>query len=112
MPIPIGPLPVDSLEEKPDTGSPDRTGAGSHLRYAPPPSGMLREECYATDPVIPLWGTGVRPDKNRSPRAVRGAGSRLPPTLRSAPFPLRGPSAGMLREGCLPYGYDVAKPIR
>jgi hypothetical protein len=33
---------------------------------------------------------------------------RLPPTLRSAPCPLRGPSAGMLREGCLPFGYDVA----
>ena len=36
---------------------------------------MLREGCYATDPAIPLWGTGVRPDKNRSPRAVRGAGA-------------------------------------
>ena len=28
------------------------------------------------DPAIPLRGTGVRPDKNRSPRAVRGAGDR------------------------------------
>jgi hypothetical protein len=71
-----------------NTGSPDRTGAGSPLRYAPPPFPLrgpsagipcgydvLREGCYATDPAIPLRGTGVRPDKNRSPRAVRGAGA-------------------------------------
>ena len=36
---------------------------------------VLREGYCATDPAIPLWGTGGRPDKNRSPRAVRGAGA-------------------------------------
>jgi hypothetical protein len=36
-----------------NTGSPDRTGAGSPLRCAPHPTGMLREGCFATDPTRP-----------------------------------------------------------
>jgi len=79
-----------AVKQAPNTGSPDRTGAGSPLRCAPPPSGMLREGyptgtmCYATAraQARPSTSSGQALPEMRDNRGES-------PTRPCPPYPLR-----------------------
>jgi hypothetical protein len=101
-----------AVKQAPNTGSPDRTGAGSSLRCAPPPSGMLREGyptgrmCYATAraQARPSTSSGQALPEMRD---NRGESPTRPCPL--PPAPLRGASGdlrGGLRRATLPIFFE------
>jgi hypothetical protein len=102
-----------AVKQAPNTGSPDRTGAGSPLRCAPGiPYGydVLRDRSRAGAPFDKLPGLARQGRQGKLCQKCAIIGGRAPPgPAPLPPAPLRGASGGLrggLRRATLPIFFE------